>query len=283
MTGLFVPESLTPLAYTPLYASLAEEDKLAYNHLHGRYFLEQTIFFEQIMGRPALDVLTKTAPTEFLRKEARDFAIEEDLHTSWFRELLREVAPGAYNRSDFVLIKAPLILRVLTKTASRRIRWFPGLLWLQLMAEERALYFGRIFLANTKEVDPRFIEVQRKHLADEPSHIRRDEAFLNWIWPRTSLRLRRLNARLCQWLIYEYFLLPKRSGWRVVEQWLSSRPRLLSQRSEFRKAMNDLASNAVFLATLYPRKFLPRTESLAKSWPEMAFVDKLLTDSPTIL
>ena len=74
MIGLFIPESLTPLAWTPLYAGLSGEDRLAYNHLHGRYFLEQTIFFEQLMGRPALDILSKKAPTEYLRREAADFA-----------------------------------------------------------------------------------------------------------------------------------------------------------------------------------------------------------------
>ena len=283
MTGLYLPESLTHLAYTPIYAELAEADRLAYNHLHGRYFLEQTIFFEQMMGRPALDVLSKMAPTESLREEAREFAAEEDQHTSWFRELLREVAPGVYDQSDFVLLKAPPLLRVMTKAASRGIRWFPGLLWLQLMAEERAVFYGRLFLANAEHLDPRFLQVQRKHLADEPAHIRRDEAFLNWIWPATSPWLRRLNARMIRWLIYEFLYLPKRSGWRVVEFWLESRPHLLGRKAEFRQAMADLSRNPAYLATLYPRKFLPRTAMLAKSWPELAFIDTLLTDSPTIL
>jgi hypothetical protein len=283
MTGLFVPESLTPLAFTPLYAELSEEDRLAYNHLHGRYFLEQTIFFEQLMGRPALHVLANSAPTEDLRKEARDFANEEDAHSSWFRALLREVAPGEYDASDFVLLSAPWLLQTLTKWASRSIRWFPGLLWLQLMAEERALYFGRIFLAHEAVMDPRFIQVQRKHLADEPSHIRRDEAFLNWIWPASPAWLRRLNARLIRWVIYEFLYLPKRSGWRVVEHWLATRPHLVGRTAEFRTAMNELSRNPAFLAALYPRKFLPRTDHLARRWPELAFFDSLLTDSPTIL
>jgi hypothetical protein len=283
MTGLYIPESLTHLAYTPIYAELAEEDRLAYNHLHGCYFLEQTIFFEQLMGRPALDALSKMAPTESLREEAREFAAEEDRHTSWFRELLRDVAPGVYDQSDFVLLQAPPPLKFLTRATSRHIRWFPGLLWLQLMAEERAVFYGRIFLANEARLDPRFLQVQRKHLADEPAHIRRDEAFLNWIWPATSPWLRRLNARMIRWIIHEFLYLPKRSGWRVVEQWLASRPHLLGRKEEFRQAMDGLSRNPEYLATLYPRKFLPRTEMLAKSWPELAFVDKLLTDSPTIL
>jgi hypothetical protein len=283
MKELFVPESLTPLAFTPLYAELSDEDKLAYNHLHGRYFLEQTIFFEQLMGRPALDVIANSAPNEILRNEARDFANEEDAHSSWFRELLREVAPGAYENTDFVLLSAPMALRCLTQWTSRCIRLFPGLLWLQLMAEERALYFGRIYLENEDAIDPRFLQVQRKHLADEPSHIRRDEAFLNWIWPATPPWLRRLNARLIRWAIYELLYLPKRSGWRVVEHWLATRPHLLARTAQFRRAMNDLSKDTAFLASLYPRKFLPRTDLLSKPWPELAFLDKLLTDSPTIL
>ena len=58
--------------------------------------------------------------------------------------------------------------------ASRGVRVFPALLWLQLIAEERALYFGRAFVEHGDEIDPRFLAVQRRHLADEPGHIRRD-------------------------------------------------------------------------------------------------------------
>lgn len=283
MKDYYIPESLTPLSFTPLYADLSDEDKRSYNHLHGRYFLEQTIFYEQLMGCPALRVIARSAPSETLRKEARDFIDEENEHSSWFRALLREVAPGVYEDREFVMLKAPWLLRWSTRLSSRWIRLFPALMWLQLMAEERALYFGRIFLAHQEDIDPRFLQVQKKHLADEPSHIRRDEAFLQWLWPATPAWLRRMNSRLLRWVIHEFFYLPKRSGWHVVKSWLATRPHLAHRSEEFRQAMDDLAHHAPFLASLYPRKYLPRTNHLAKSWPELAFLDALFTDEPTIL
>lgn len=274
----FIPESLTPLAFTPLYASLDAADRLAYNRLHGLYFLEQTIFFEQIMGRPALDQLMKIAPTEAMRVEMMDFAKEEDAHSSWFRELLREIEPTWYADKDFHLLAASAPMRWLMRLMSRGIRWLPALLWLQLMAEERALYFGLQFMNDDDDLDERFRAVQRRHLADEPGHIRRDELFIRWLWPATPRWLRMANARLLAWLLREFFLLPKRSGRRVVEDWLADRPRLRPRRAEIRQAIRALGQNPAYLRTLYPRQRLPRTSALARLWPEMAFMESFLAD-----
>ena len=278
MSLLFIPEALTPLSFTPLYAGLSQEDRVAYNQLHGLYFLEQTIFFEQIMGRPALDCIIRIAPTETLRQEARDFAAEEDAHSLWFRTLLREVDPATYQKSDFHLLTTTPLLRGVLSLGARALRWLPALLWLQLISEERAVYFGRAYLHQASEIDPRFLAVQKKHLADEPAHIRRDELFLRWLWPATPAWLRKLNARWLHWMIREFFTLPRRSGWRVMEHWLTTRPHLQPRRAEFRQAMDALASNSTYLRTLYPRRHLPRTTALGAPWPEMAFLVQLLTD-----
>lgn len=277
MSLLYIPEILTPLRFTPLYAGLSHSDKVAYNQLHGLYFLEQTIFFEQVMGRPALDQLIALAPNAELRREAVDFAAEEDAHSSWFRALLQEVDPQSYQNSDWNLLRPPRILRGALVLAARGIRWLPALLWLQLMSEERAVYFGRAYLAQAEDIDPRFLAVQRQHLADEPSHIRRDELFIQWLWTATPAWRRQLNARWLHWLVREFFYLPKRSGWRVVECWLATRPHLQRRRGEFRQAMQALATNQTYLRTLYPRRHLPRTAALGALWPELSFFDQLLT------
>ncbi len=281
MKGLFIPEILTPLYHTTLYQSLTVDERLSYNQLHGQYFLEQTIFFEQIMGKPGLMQLIRMAPDRKLADEARDFAEEEDKHTSWFRELLREINPSVYQSQDFHLLKVPWFAKKLMSLSARAIRWMPCLLWLQLMAEERALYFGRCFLHIADQLDPRFLAVQKKHLADEPSHIRRDELFIHWLWPQCGARLRSINASMLHWLISEFFYLPKRSGWRVVRVWLESHPHLLSRKTEFHTAMNSLANNEKYIHTLYPKKHLPRTCALSAPWPELAFLSNLFTDELT--
>ncbi len=276
-SALFVPEVLTPLSFTPLYAGLSEAQRLRYNQLHGLYFLEQTIFFEQIMGRPVLEWLGRKAPLA-LRHEAKAFMEEEDAHTSWFRSLLREIDPVHYARSDSHLLVTSTAARLMTRLMSGSVRLFPMVLWLQLIAEERALHFGRIFVEHEDGLDPRFLALQRRHLADEPGHIRRDVLFLKWLWPATPVWLRRFNARVLYWVLREFFLLPKRSGWGVVQAWLDEFPELRGRRREFHRAMTDLRDNEFFLRTLYPRAILPRTRALAGCWPEMALLERLFTD-----
>ena len=278
MTGLFIPECLTPLAFTPLYASLCEEHRLSYNRLHGRYFLEQTIFFEQIMGRPVLEALHGLAPSEAVRKKIAEFLSEENAHSSWFRSLLREVMPQTYDKRDFVLLAAPAWSRILMEWSARRVRSLPAMLWLQLIAEERAIYFGREFLAARHQLDDRFFTVQQRHMADEVGHVRSDESFIQWLWPATPSWLRHTNARFLQWALCEFFYLPKRSGWRVVDAWLHDHPELQERRPAVRRAWQELGMNPDFLATLYPKKHLTRTLALAADWPELAFFNRFFSD-----
>ncbi len=275
---LYVPEELTPLFFTPSYASLTNEQRVSYNRLHGLYFLEQTIFFEQFLGKQGLQWLAKHAPSADLRCEAQDFIAEEDQHSAWFRELLREINPHAYAKSDFHLLAASDLQQAMMSKLSASVSWLPALLWLQLMAEERALHFGRCFLRHADEVDPRFMAVQRKHLADEPGHIRRDLLFLAWLWPTTPAWLRRVNVWLLEWLLREFFLLPKRSGQRVLDQWLERHPELSSQRAVILRDWKALSQNARFISTLYPRAVLPKTAELASAWPELSFMNTFLTD-----
>lgn len=277
LKGLFVPELLTPLAFTPLYAELSEVQRRRYNQIHGLYFMEQTIFFEQFMGKPALGWLAHHAAPG-LRREAECFIVEEDLHTSWFRELLREIEPLQYAKRDFNLLGVSAVSLRIMGLVSRCIRLFPAVLWMQLIAEERALYFGRCFMEHGEHIDPRFVAVQRRHLADEPAHIRRDVLFLEWLWPATPRWLRWMNARFLCWSLREFFLLPKRSGWRVVEAWLSEFPELDERRTEFKNAMEELEFNQEFIHSLYPRAILPKTRMMAARWPEMLELESLFTD-----
>jgi hypothetical protein len=276
--ALYVPESLTPLAFTTVYPTLTTRQRLRYNQLHGLYFLEQLVFFEQIMGHPTLAWLARNSPTPELRSEAEHFISEEDEHSSWFRGLLREIEPAHYASHDFRLLKISSAAHALMRLPGRAVRLFPALLWMQLIFEERALQFGRAFVASGRSLDPRFLAVHRRHLADEPAHIRRDILFLEWLWPTTPAWLRRMNARLLLWLLREFFLLPKRSGWRVTQMWLEEFPELRHRRDEIRLAMTGLETNDSYLRTLYPKASFPKTRQLAARWPELAKLEDFFTD-----
>ncbi len=278
MNDLYIPEILTPLSYTPIYETLNTKDRATYNRLHGLYFLEQTIFFEQILGQPVLKQIVKNTSDEEIRREAFVFAEEENKHSDWFRTLLREVHPGTYKDNDYYLLGASRLLRSTLSLAARCIKWFPCLLWLQLIAEERALYFGITFVRHSENIDLRFLDIQRKHLLDEAEHIRRDELFLDTFWPTTPAWLRQINAGLLKWMLTEFFYLPKRSGWRVVESFLEACPHLKIRREEFRESMNSLKTNDNFIRSLYPMKHLQKTMALCSKWPELDFLPSMFTD-----
>ncbi|MGV3533888.1 MAG: diiron oxygenase [Chthoniobacteraceae bacterium] len=276
-TGVFyIAEKLTPLSFTPIYRELTPEQRFRYNQISGLYFLEQTIFFEQCMGGPVLAWLQRNAP-EPLRAHAAEFEIEENRHTSWFRALLREVEPEWYEDDTLRFVRPSGVASASLNFCNQRPHLFPCLLWLQLIAEERAQYFSGTFLAAAEELDPRFLEVQRKHLADEGGHIRWDVAFIEWLWPAVPRLVRIANARILQFAMREFFYLPKRSGWNVIERLMVEFPELESRRGDLRAAMDSLGTNDAYLRTLYPRCVFPKTRNLASRWPELRFLGTFFT------
>ncbi len=280
MTGLYIPELLTPLYFTPLYACLTESERLAYNRMHGLYFLEQTIFFEQITGKPVLQQIIRMSSDEKISRGAQQFIDDENNHTSWFRALLRDVEPEIYSQKDFHLLEVSSLMIFGARCAARAVRWLPCLLWLQLMAEERSLYFGSCYMNVGEQLDRRFHAVQKRHMEDEADHIRYDEMFIGWLWAESGEYVRKMNARILAWVLKEFFYLPKRSGWNVVEVWLREFPHLYARRDEFKTAMADLAQNDNYLRTLYPSRYLPRTSELSAAWPELNFLHEFFTDEP---
>lgn len=276
--ALYIPEELTPLAFTKVYATLKPAQRERYNQLHGYYYLEQTIFFEQHMGRPCLERLLEIAPTSNLRNAITRFIDEENRHTGWFWDLLVECEPDWYRDRRFQVLAASRSSSTLLSVAARRPSMFPCLLWLQMITEERVQHFSAVFIKDAIAIDPRFVEIQRRHLADEGGHIHWDAELIEWIWPATPLFVRKVNAALLSWLIREFFYLPKRSGWNVIERLIAEFPELAPRMKELRAALRGLATNGTYLRTLYPRSVLLRTRRLAARWPELAFLDSFFTD-----
>jgi hypothetical protein len=131
-----------------------------------------------------------------------------------------------------------------------------------------------------EQLNRRFHAVQKRHMEDEAEHIGYDEMFIRWLWAESGENVRKINARILAWVLKEFFYLPKRSGWRVVEVWLREFPHLCARRDEFKTAMGDLAENENYLRTLYPRRHLPRTSELSAAWSELDFLHEFFTDEP---
>jgi hypothetical protein len=273
-TRLFIAEEFTPLFHTSDYATLPDEARLRYNQLHALYFNEQVAFFEQEMLSPALSALARLALPTVLEAGVRKFYQDEQRHTSVFRALNRQCAPQLYARDDYFFVGLAPIWRVALRLISSQPRLFPLLLWLALMQEERSLFYSKGCLEHSARLEPHFVAAHRAHLADEVAHVAWDEELLDWLWPRTARTLRLANARLLSWAVGEFFLLPKRSGRRVVERLAREFPRL--DGAGLRRAMDGLNANKAYASTLYSRTITPRTFARFDRHPELALLARTL-------
>jgi hypothetical protein len=265
---LFMPEELTPLYHTTGYRFLSVAQQLRYNQLHALYFNEQTMFFEKALARNVLGYfLSQPLPAE-LKSGLGLFMTEEGQHSEMFHGLNRNCAPEIYSRQLFYFIRVPPAAAVILNFISKRPQWFPFLLWLMHLQEERALFFGRTFLRYADSLEGHFVATQRRHVADEIGHVRWDEALLDWVWPKTGLLRRQLNTRVLAWMIDEYFTTPKRAAVRVLAQLTKEFPDLRADYSGFCRQLTELGDDPRYRRSLYCQENVPNTFKRFDAWPE---------------
>ena len=271
----FMPERLTPLFHTPVYHRLNLAQRRRYNQLHACYLNEQTIFFESVMARPILQCYPGRV-SRGLAAGLGEFMQEEERHSAMFRALNRACAPAIYGGTDFHAIRLGAAVRWPLRWWVQCAGRFPLFLWLLLIQEERAMFYAGEFLAEADHLEPAFVAAQRKHLADEVGHVRWDEQLLDEVWPRTTPAWRRVNARLLAWLLREFFVLPRRSGWRVVELLLAEFPELRGRKAEWRDALRGLADNREFHRLAYSWEVTPRAFARFECEPEFRDIGRVL-------
>jgi hypothetical protein len=264
----FMPEELTPFYFTPAYTTLTEAQRLRYNQLNALYFNEQIMFFERTLARNVLGYFLANPLPEDLKNGLQQFLMEEEQHTTMFHRLNQRCAPEIYAQRDFYFIQVPPIVSKILDAISKRPQWFPFLLWLMHLQEERAMFFGRAFLKSADLLEPHFVAVQRKHLADEIGHVRWDEALLDWVWPKINFSLRRFNVRLFAWMLEEYFTTPKRTALRVLAALAGEFPSLQPQYPEFCRQLRALGNDSVFRRSLYCPENVPMTLKRFDAYPE---------------
>jgi len=275
-----MPEEHTPLYHTAIYSQLTYAQRGSYNRLNALYFHEQIYFFERVLAGsligPFLDPPIAASLPSGLGDGLRAFVEEENEHSEMFLQLNRDCAPSLYTHRDFFFISAPRsVLRLMQSMASHPFR-FPLFLWLAHLMEERALYFSKCFLNRADSIDRRFVEAQRRHLADEIGHVRCDHELIRLVWPATPGWLRSLNVRLLSWMIGELFSAPKRSGLRVVSEWIKLHPELRPLLPGITKGMRALGSDRAYLQTLYHRGNIPMTLGLFDQWPEFKCMESVM-------
>jgi hypothetical protein len=272
----FLPESLTPLAHTPSYATLPPAVRLRYNQLFASSYHEQFIFLESMLAGPILPALTQRFAADPLADRLRCFQAEERLHSHWFHLLHQASEPALYRDNLHFFVNAPPFAQRLFDTCARRPEKFPFVLWLAMIIEERTLPASREIIREAATLEPHYVALHRLHAADEAGHVSCDAELIRRLWPALSHAGRLLNRWLFVTLLREFFQVPKRAGWAVVKQLAREHPEITPLLPRLRCEIHALSHRSDYLGTIYSRAREPRTFALADRFRELRRLEQEL-------
>ena len=138
-----------------------------------------------------------------------------------------------------------------------------------MIQEEKAVYYAKEFLDSERELEPHYYETQISHLADEGSHFDYNTQLLDLFWENKGTVLRRLNGRLFEWVLKEFFTVPKRSGLKVLDHWLGEFPEIQHWKPQIKQHYRELNQNAAYICSLYSPRTVPHTLDRMKQEPEL--------------
>jgi hypothetical protein len=265
----FIPEALTPLSFTPSWRRLNDTERLRYNQLHGLYFHEQIIFFEQAIIVPLMRSLQPSVTDLGLRAALDVFIDEENRHSRQFHDMLRSLRPDWYGGDWRHFVRIGSTGETLLAAMLRHPRRFPFFIWLVQLLEERTMFASRLYLATPDAFPAEIIATQRQHLVDEADHVQWDLALLEQFWHDTPSWLRRLNIRLLNWMLGEFIAVPRRAALRVIDALASDLPTLSVPADTLKHELRALAGNRDFRGAVFGRDAVPRTWKHARCAPDM--------------
>lgn len=272
----FIPEELTPLSQTPIYRRLEARHRLRYNQLQAFFFNEQIVFFETMIGNGLMRALLREDWPQDVRLSLKQLWSDEVRHTVMFRRLNRYCAPEFYRRSDHHFIQIARPWKALLRWTTGLPHLFPLYLWVMLLQEERSLYYSARFIRSKQTLEPHWVEVYRKHLIDESSHVRCDQDLLDRWWPKVPAHIRRINAQLLAWMVGEFFSAPKRGQLSVVVTLTREYPELQQHLPAMMAQLLDLAEDQGYQQSMYSREITPRTFARFDQWPEFRVLEKAM-------
>lgn len=268
-TRRFLPEHISPLAHTRGYGELSALVRLRYNQLFASSYHEHFIFLERTLAAQVLPALVVRFAGDPIADRLRRFRDEEDMHTGWFHRLHRASEPSLYQENYHHFVRVPRIAQRLFASCARRPAVLPFLLWLAMIIEERTLTAARDTLREADTLEPHYVALHRLHAAAEVHHVGLDAEMLKRLWPALSPAGRLFNRWLLVTLLREFFQLPKRAGWRVVQQLAAEHPEISPLLPRLRRELLALGEAPDYLATLYSRRREPRTFALADGFNEL--------------
>jgi len=266
----FIPERFTALYHTAVYDCLTSEQALYYNQMTGMYFNEHFIFFETMLSDHFLSPIVEHLADGEAKNQVLTFMDEEIEHSRMFAELNRELAPSWYGGNLFFFIQVPAVPLAILRFVGKRPERFPFLIWLGMMQEERAIFYANQFVLEAADLEPRFVDVHRRHLADEEDHLDHELLLQELYWEPAGRFTQRYNAWICSWLIFEYFTAPRRGGIRLFDQLITRYPELKKHRKTVIDAYATLNRSSEYMARHYGPDAISRTLTRARAYRALA-------------
>lgn len=153
----FTCNSICPLAHSPIWPTLTELQRLRYNQLVGLMQNEWICFFEQQFAVRVLPaVMRRGAIPPELAQSLEHFVEDERRHTALFRSLNRAAQPEWYGDTDAHILRTPGVFRGVLRGLTARPDWFPMVLWVMLLMEERSLMISRRYATSAQPIEPTF-------------------------------------------------------------------------------------------------------------------------------
>lgn len=272
----FIPEHITPLPHTAIYAELRPDIRLRYNQLMASCYHEHFIHLERMLSELILPVLIERYRGGPLEARLIAFRAEERKHTAWFHALHRATEPELYGDNYHYFLRAPWPGQQILAACARRPALFPFCLWIAMIIEERTIPAAREMLQAAQELESHYVTLHRLHAADEAGHVSCDAEVLRDLWPALSRPGRWINRFMIVTLLREFFGLPKRAGWRVILRLAEEYPALHPLLPRMRQELLALATDRAYRGSLYSRQREPRTFSLADQFPDLRGLEESL-------
>lgn len=276
----FFPVRLTALAHVPSWNLLENRHQLRYSQLYALYLNEQTVFFEELLAVNVLPALYQSPDRigDDLAGDLRRFEAEERRHSRWFRELNYRVDPNRFSLAEgsYFFIPADAKMRMVSTWFARRPFAFPCWIWLMLLQEERSISVARECLKKNSRLEPAFVALHRKHMADEIDHVHWDLKLVEQVWLPMPVWKRRLQARLFGVMMAEFFTAPKRAGKAVLQALLDEFAGLAPLGADLHRELEGLSISRDYHASLYSRSITPRAFALFDQLPEFKDIGRYL-------
>lgn len=255
----FLPEHITQLYYTPIYSELPVDARRDYNRLYAGYCCEMFIHFEEALPPYVKRIVADGLLRPELAQAAQELVASEARHAAMFRALNRELNPEIYAGRDHFFLQFPALAMWGLRRILSAPRLFPAVLWIVMLQEERAVYYSREVLRLAETLDPRVVDVYRRHLEDEAAHLDVDAELLAAVWDGNRPWIRQANAWLFRLAVRELLTTPRRAGRRLVEYWIGRHPEISGRRDEILRQFGAVGENVRFQEAFYSRQIVPKT------------------------